>query len=322
MPGTDARGAARVVVGELPDLPHLPELPARGPGSDLVGRGAALLVDLHVDLQPAGWRLVERPSGDERRGRARLREDLDALEEATQGYVGPLKVQACGPWTLAASVELPRGDKALSDQGASHDLAESLVEGVVALVAEVSRRVPGAQVLLQLDEPSLPAVLAGRVPTASGFSVLRPVDEPAAEAALRGVVAAVGVPVAVHCCAPDVPVRLLRRAGVRAVSLDARLARLDRPTPYDEALGEALEAGVALWAGTVPAVGADLSDPAATVAPVRSLWRRLGLAPERLAHDVVVTPTCGLAGASPERARAVLAAARAAARSLVDDPED
>jgi hypothetical protein len=51
LPGEDPREAARLVLGELP-VPHLPELPARGPHADLAGRGAALLADLPVDLQP------------------------------------------------------------------------------------------------------------------------------------------------------------------------------------------------------------------------------------------------------------------------------
>jgi hypothetical protein len=67
LPGSDIREAVRVVFGELPDLPHLPELPARGPGADMIGRGAGLLVDMPVDLQPAGWRLVDRPGRDLRR---------------------------------------------------------------------------------------------------------------------------------------------------------------------------------------------------------------------------------------------------------------
>ena len=61
LPGTDPAEAVRLVVGELPDFAHLPELPARGPGADLIGRSAAFLVDLAFDLTPAGWRLVARP---------------------------------------------------------------------------------------------------------------------------------------------------------------------------------------------------------------------------------------------------------------------
>jgi hypothetical protein len=63
-----------------------------------------------------------------------------------------------------------------------------------------------------------------------------------------------------------------------------------------------------------------LSDPTATVEPVRRLWRRLGLSPEAL-RQVVVTPTCGMAGADPASVLAALRLARDAAGRLADDPE-
>src|SRR5215218_4484170 len=93
LPGTDPAEAMRLVVGELPDFAHLPELPARGPGADLIGRTAALLVDLAVDLTPAGWRLVPRAGIDLRRAHEFLARDLDALYEAAGSYSGPFKVQ-------------------------------------------------------------------------------------------------------------------------------------------------------------------------------------------------------------------------------------
>lgn len=329
LPGTDAREAVRTVVGELDHLPFLPELPARGPGADMIGRSAGLLVELYAQVEPTGWRFTDRPGRDTRRARAWLREDLDAFEEFTQGYRGALKVQAVGPWTLAASVELKHGEKALSDPGARRDLAESLVEGLRRHLAEVRGRVPGAQPVLQLDEPSLPAVLAGSVKTASGFQRLRAVDRQAAEELLRSVIHAVDVPVVVHCCAPGVPIPLLRRAGAAAVSLDTTLLT-ERD---DEVIGEAIEGGTALLAGVVPATdqaaaqagpgaqSSPLSDPAGSVRDVRTLWRRLGLDPELLGRRVLVTPACGLAGASPAYARRALSHSVTAARSLVDSPE-
>ena len=60
MPGTNPAEAMRVIAGELPEFPHLPELPARGPGADLTGRTAALLVDIPVEVSPRGRRLAER----------------------------------------------------------------------------------------------------------------------------------------------------------------------------------------------------------------------------------------------------------------------
>src|SRR5215207_5395115 len=172
LPGEDIREAVRLVLGELPELPHLPELPARGPGADVIGRTAALLVYLPVDLQPAGWRLVDRPGADMRRARALLGQDLDAAEELAGQHDGPYKLQVAGPWTLAAALELSRGERAVHDPGAVRDIVASLSEGVLTHLADARKRLPRARLLLQIDEPSLPAVLHGRVPTQSGYGTL------------------------------------------------------------------------------------------------------------------------------------------------------
>ncbi|WP_241265739.1 methionine synthase [Streptomyces boncukensis] len=326
MPGTDAREAARTVTGELagpPHLPYLPELPARGPGADMLGRTAGMLAELYVQREPSGWRIADRPGRDTRRARAWLGEDLDALEEFTQGYGGALKVSAAGPWTLAATLERRNGEAMLGDPGAVRDLAASLAEGLAGHLAEVRRRVPGATLVLQFDEPLLTSVLRGTVRTASGYRTHPAVDRAVVEGALRTLIEAHDGPAVVHSCAPDVPVGLLRRAGAAGISLDAELIT-ERD---DEALGEALESGVALFAGVVPGTGADgaddgaLSDPAGSVGGVRSLWRRTGLAAGLLAESVVLTPACGLAGASPAYARRALAHCVRAAAVLADDPE-
>lgn len=317
MPGGDAREAARVAVEAVELLPFLPELPARGPGADMIGRTLGMLVELFARVEPSGWRFGDRPGRDTRRARSWLREDLDALEEFTQGYQGPLKVQAVGPWTLAAGVELRGGEAALGDPGACRDLAASLAEGIAAHLDGIRARIPGARPVLQLDEPSLTAVLGGAVRTASGYRTYRAVDRAVVEGTLRDLVDAAGVPVVVHSCAPGVPFALLRRTGVAGISFDFELL-----TERDwDAFGEAAEAGTALFAGVVPGKDAPLSDPAGSVRGVRELWRRLGLAPGALGSSVAVTPSCGLAGASPAYARAALGHCAKAARSLVDNPE-
>ena len=317
MPGTDPAEAVRVVLGELPDLPFLPELPARGPHADLAGRTASFLVDLTVDLQPTGWRLVPRSSRDGRRARDLVSRDLDALEEATQGAApAALKVSAAGPWTLASLLELQRGERALSDPGAVDDLAASLAEGLQRLLADLRTRLPGTRLVLQLDEPSLPAVLGGGIPTASGFGRLRSQSRQRVREVL-GQVLAVAAESVVHCCAPDPPLDLLAEAGAGALSLDAT----SLAPRSDEALGLAVEAGLGLLLGVVPSVDAPLSDLDALLAPVRTLWRRLGFAPELLPTSVVVTPTCGMAGASPGHARQALTACTEMARRLGEQPE-
>jgi len=318
MPGGDAREAAKTVTGTLEDFPFLPELPARGPGADMIGRTAGLLVDLYARVEPSGWRIGDRPGRDTRRARSWLGEDLDALEEFTQDYEGPLKVQAVGPWTLAAGLELRNGEAALSDQGACRDLAASLAEGLRVHLEDVQRRVPAARLVLQLDEPSLTAVLRGQVRTASGYRTHRAFDRQLVEATLRDVIGVhAGGPAVVHSCAPDVPFALLRRAGAAAISFDFSLLT-ERD---DETIGEAVEGGTRLFAGVVPGTDGRLSDPAGSVMGVRTLWRRLGLQPGLLAEAVTVTPSCGLAGASPDYARRALAHCVRAARSLADNPE-
>lgn len=307
-PGDDPAEALRIVLGELPGLPYLPELPARGPGADLPGRTAALLVDLAVELQPSGWRFADRPGRDIERARGHLARDLDTLEEHAGQVEGPLKIQVAGPWTLAGTIELRYGDRALADPGAVRDLTASLAEGLAAHLADVRRRVPRATILVQFDEPGLPGVLAGTVPTASGFGRLPAVDPQVVEDGLRQVIEATDAFPLVHCCAPDVPYALLRAAGARAISVNASLIR------DEDAIGEAVEAGVGLLLGVIPGADTRLPAPKESVGPVWDLWRRLGLAPGTLARTVVVTPACGLAGASPAYVRAALKHCREAAK--------
>jgi methionine synthase II (cobalamin-independent) len=313
LPGTDPAEALRLVLGELPDLPHVPELPDRGPGADLIGRTAALLVDLAVDLTPAGWRLVPRPGMDQRRAREFLARDLDALSDIAADYSGPFKVQAAGPWTLAAGLERTRGDRAVVDAGARRDLAQSLAEGLAAHVADVAARIPGADVLVQLDEPSVPAVLQGGLPTVTGFGKLAAVEAGVVERELADLVARLPVPVVVHCCAPRAPLELFRSAGAAAVSFDLGLVQdLD-------AVGTAVEAGTHLFPGVVPGTDTTLAAPKATASRVQAWWRELGFPVDDLPAAVTLTPSCGLAGASPSYARAAMAHLREAARYLLPD---
>jgi len=182
----------------------------------MIGRGAGLLAGLAVDLQPMGWRFVDRRGRDAHRTSPLLRQDLDELAEAFDGYDGDLKVQVAGPWTLASSIWLNRGERSVVDAGATRDVVASLAEGLRAHLGEVARLVPRAHLVVQIDEPGLPSVLAGRLPTASGFGRIRAVDPIMAAEGLADVVAAAGDRhTVVHCCAPDVPLELLRNAVSR-----------------------------------------------------------------------------------------------------------
>jgi cobalamin-independent methionine synthase catalytic subunit len=316
LPGDDIAEAQRIVFGELPDLPHLAELPARGPGADVLGRTAGLLVELPVQLYAGRWQTAPRPGGkDQRRTADLLARDLDQLSEQGDGYAGVFKLQAAGPWTMAANIDKAIGGRMLRDPGAVRDLTDSLAEGLRRHVAEVRKRMPRATLLLQLDEPSLPGVIAGRVPTESGLSAYRAVDGPAAATALRVVTELVGVPVVLHCCAADVPLQVVRDAGAAAVALDLSLIKDLDP------IGEAIEAGLGLFAGAAPTTapaGGRGPDAKQIAERVATLWKRLGFRPDLLPRQVVVTPACGLARADEDYVRVLLKACVEAGRRLAE----
>jgi methionine synthase II (cobalamin-independent) len=245
-------------------------------------------------VQPTGWRITPRASREERRARDLLRRDLDALQDAVgETHPAVLKLSCAGPWTLSTLLELHRGAKLLADHGAVIDLAASLAEGLTQHLADVQRRFPETTLVLQLDEPSLPAVLAARIRTASGFATLRAPDPQTARERLRTVLACTEHTV-LHCCAPRPPIDLLAEAG--AVSVDA--AMLDARD--DDALGVALEKGTGLLLGAIPTSG--------PLPAVDSVLRTVGQLRDRVGMtDVTITPACGLAGVTPDGARAITA---------------
>jgi methionine synthase II (cobalamin-independent) len=321
MPGADTAAfdrAVRLVLDELPDLPHLPEVPGRGVHATMTGRALAVITELGADVQPAGWRLTGESvtaGADHRRARSLLAQDLDTVEEQAEGYQGRFKIQVTGPWTLAATVERPRGDRVLADRGARRELAQALAEGIRVHVADVRRRIPGAELVVQIDEPALPAVLAGKVPTASGFHRHRSVDPPGASPALEWVLAAVtesgAIPI-VHCCAADVPISLLTGAGAAGVSVDLDVLA---PAAYDDLAG-LLEQERPVHLGVVPSTepATPPTDTSVTDRVLR-LLDMLGLDPEA-ARSLVVTPACGLAGASDAWAARALTLCRTVAANL------
>ncbi|EWM16260.1 methionine synthase [Kutzneria sp. 744] len=325
LPGTDPGEADRVIVGELPDLPHLAELPSRGVGADMIGRTAGLLVDLAVEVVPSGYRVASRPGHDHRRAVDFMRFDLDAFQDAVENAKPPVvKVQLTGPWTLASLIELPRGHRVLTDPGALREFAASLSEGLALHVAEVAKRT-GASVVVQLDEPMLPSVLRGMLPTPSKLGYVAPVPEPDARELLGSVVEAArrasGQPVVVHCCADKPPLSLLRSAGADGLAFDLTLLRNASAEVLDQ-IGETWDDGAVLFLGLVPTV--DPTQPPtlkALAQPAFDLVDKLGFARSLLAERAVATPTCGLAGATHTWARRAMGLSRELAKAFVEPPE-
>ena len=303
-PGVDVREATRTVRDVLVRdgcVPYLPELPGRGPGAEMVGRGCSLLVELPTELTPYGWRIAAGRARDSRRAQAYLREDVERLAEELEGYTGPLKTQIIGPWTLAAALELPRGEKVLSDLGAVRDLVQSLRAGLRDHVATLARLLPSADLIVQIDEPSLTAVLDGRIASASKLRRLAPIDAGLVQDTLRNEVACLteaGAQVVIHSCAPNLPLGLLSKTQAHGVALDTSLLT---PEQFDD-LGTFLDSGRTLWAGCVPTTSS-ATHPGQIVEGLRDLLARVGWSRdatnERVLDQLVLTPACGLGVATP-----------------------
>jgi hypothetical protein len=308
--GADVLEAQQTIFGDLADVPtgvrpvpFLAQLPQRGPGADAVGRTAMLLADLPVELGPHGWKLADRPGMDTRRATAFLRDDLGALAIAGHGYAGPLAVSVVGPWTLAAELYLARGDRVLSDAGATADLAASLAVGVREHLDEVRRQVPGADLVVQVREPLLGQVNAGVVPSFSGYSRLRAVEGPRVVEGLQPVLGAlrdVGARSVVHVGPAWVGIAPVVLAGADAVGVDLAARAEGWDEKSWELVARAVERGVGVWAGLPPAKVSQCAGPALgeLAALVSVPWRRIGL-PATGLDDVTVLAAPRASGVGP-----------------------
>jgi methionine synthase II (cobalamin-independent) len=322
-PGLAPREAAEVVVGELGGaLAHIVELPARGVGADTLGRAGALLIDVAIDTVPRGYRIAARPGAVTRRAVSLLDQDMDALEEAWEvaglrGGDRVVKVQAPGPITLAAELELANGHRAITDPGAVRDLAASLAEGVAAHRSQLTRRLE-TPVVVQFDEPSLPQALGGQLTGVTALSLVAPLDEAVAGALLDTCATGAGGDVLLHSCAPGLPWNLLQRSTISAISVDtSTLSAADL-----DGIAAFVDSGRTAVLGVVPA-GAPERRPATeeVAGALAAVTGRLGFGRSALRDRIGVTPACGLARATPEWARTAIELARKAAELFAEDPD-
>lgn len=329
LPGANVREAITTVTGEFPEAVWLPELPSRGVGADMIGRAASLLAvvseDFAVTTTPTGWRFADKPGPAVRRAQAYLREDLDVFEELCHVANTNVKMQFAGPVTLGASIELPRGERAVKDIGAMRDLVAAHREALLAHIRDVQRRVPAARLIVQIDEPAMDAAMRGLLPSASGLSRLRPLEEPLVRAWHQELVEAIsttGATAWLHSCAPHWPFELAVAAGYTGISGDFSLVQ----DADDDAFGVAVERGVSIIAGVIPTDTASLTSvprtEGPTVAPIRARFQRIGFSDQALADSVVISTTCGLGRATWPAARIAMTRTRAAAHVLSDQLQD
>ena len=301
LPGTRPDHALDLVLGELGDghVPFLPQLPERGVGADAVGRSASFLVDLPVDLQPSGWRLVDRPGRDLARGRSWWGQDLDALAERGEevGRAQAFAVGVMGPWTLAASLQRQRGEVAVSDPGARRDVVSSLAEGLADVLAAVRRAASGVDLVLVLDEPSLPSVLLGRVPTASGYDTLRAVPPNEVRDGLRLVVEAAhaaDAAVLLRCHAEESPVSLLAESGADGLGVHVPATASGSNAPAWERLAALVEQERTLL--LAPTGGGSAADAEQLASLVTGPWSQVGMD-----HELLRFLSLGAQPAEPNR---------------------
>ena len=285
-PGEDPVEAARIIRGELgsPHLPFLAELPDRGVGSDALGRTASLLVDLAVDVQPYGWRIVDRPGKDLQRAQIGPvhRHQHPGRRDRRRGQPRrtDIKVQLRGPLSLAAGLHLHNGERALIDYGAR--AGHRGIRWQPAWTATSTgwpRRLPGPGSWSRSMNRKSPSVLAGTIPTSSGYRTLRSVPGREVTESWQLVIDALRAAGAVETvvAVPEVeaPFERILAAGADGIAVPLR-ALTSRQW---EQLAGAVEAGKRLWAGAL-----DVADPAAALPRVGDVvenvwrpWRQLGL---------------------------------------------
>jgi len=301
-----------------PAMPYLAEAPQRGAGADMIGRALAIAStqsrDFAATTVPTGWRLSS-PGRDMERALAWLGADRDAFCEVVAEHSGAVKVQIAGPYTVAASVENASGARMSSDAAFVAELAQALAAAMGTLISDITRQTAATSVIVQIDEPMVPMVLAGSLPTASGYS--RHWPRPAAEVMplLTQLVSDIAGDVWLHCCADSPPIELLRGTGATGVSIAASaIADIDL-----DLIGQHIDAGKTLALGVISP--ADWGRPQAqlidlAVATSERLRERLSFSEQQWGSALVLTATCGLAGASVLQATAVMSALNTAAASL------
>lgn len=277
VPGTDIALAVDIIAGETGNSLHLPQLPARGLGSDAIGRTAGLLEAVSVDRGPRGWRLSDRPQLASRAMWDRMDRDLDILQELWGDDVDSLKVQIVGPWSLAAALELSNGHRAITDSGALRDLTAALHAGLDEHIRDLKNRFH-CDIAVQVDEPSYTDVLAGLRGTTS-FDPVRPVPSEVAADGLG-----------------QFHAQLLNFTGQQPNWEAARVAEtaiidVNLLTTDQDGIGEHIEEGRRLGFAIDPFHDdGSVKDPRQVSISIAKAWDRIGHSRLRLTTDIDIVP--------------------------------
>lgn len=308
LPHFDPGDAVEFVLRHSPRLPFAPTLPARSKREGMIQQAASSVAGIQIDdaggltidhdaIDPEAPLGPEPFSGDAYVG-------LRAFLTAVADRAGPVKVSITGPVTLGV---------ALHAAGIDADLAFRISGAVVreraiALIDKVQVRVPQAEIVVFVDEPSLVSV------SQPGF----PIDRLAAVDLVSSVLAVIELRAisGLHCCGPA-DWRLILPSGPQIVSLPTG-AGIDRAPG---AVVDFLDRGGWLAWGAVP------TDRPLGPTPER-YWRELmfewdvlvlaGCDPAQLRRQAIMTPACGLAHHGVTQAEQVMGFASTLADRLRD----
>jgi len=109
-----------------------------------------------------------------------------------------------------------------------------------------------------------------------------------------------------------VPISLLRGAGAAGVSLDLGVLAA---SGYDD-LATVLDEGGQVFLGVAPSTGTSAPSAKSVIERVQRLLDMIGLDAGEVSEQLVLTPACGLAGATASYAAHVLGSLQEAAGEL------
>lgn len=317
-PGQQIPEALTRIRGELgdPHISYLPELADRGYQASLLARSLAALEGLSADGTAAGWRLRGGYAAEGDAARSLLASDINVLADCVgqeSGLApGALKLRLLGPLSLAASTYLTKGERVLSDPGARRDLAEAQRAGLPGLLKVLGQALPGARLIIQLEEPLLLKVAQGQIPTSSGYRTIRAVARHELLALLTSLqedLDQLGAQTLIHTD------YLKLEPELRAAISTPLLSMQGQPTSAWEALAPGLEAEQGLYLQLVDPL---VRQPAGQLAQeLWQTWTDLGLG-KKLINQLVLTETGNLARTDQGRATTVLGHLTETARALAE----
>lgn len=308
LPHCDPGEAVEFVLRHAPRLPFAPTLPARSRREGMIAQAATGIAGVVVDDE--GGLLLDEAALDPEA-------PLDPTVFAGDAYVGlraflnaiadrpgPLKVSLTGPVTLGLALHAAGVERELAFRVAG----AAVNQRATALLDLVEDRVPQAQVVAFVDEPSLASL------TRHGF----PIDPMGAVDLVSGALASIEprATTALHCCG-RADWRLVLQAGPNLLSapVDAGLEA------SAGTLADFLDRGGWIAWGAVPTDGPLGSTVDRLWRQLNILWAELvagGCDPAQLRTQSLVTPACGLVQHGVPQAEQVMTFSTRLAQRLHD----